>query len=138
MVSVNEKVLQKLKNVGDALFLLRLINSTNKLISNNQMKKKAEDTSQVFIDISGNYYEYYNNKIIPTDTIDDGSVLIRAKEEAVKRVSKLIKSDSKDLNKLFKDLRRKKNIKRYEEIFQIIDNNFEINVTMTQLIKIAL
>lgn len=135
MPSDNEKVLKKLKNVGNPMFIVHLINSTNKLISKNQAEKKAQDISSLFFDISGNYYEYDDKQIVSTDTVEGDSALISMKKDTVKQVSEIIGSDSSDLNKLFKDLRKVRNIKKYEELYNVLDQNFRINVTLSQLIR---
>lgn len=137
MVSDNEKILNKLKNVGNPMFLLRLINNTNKLLSKNQMPEKAQSPSQLFIEISGKSYRYQDKKLLGTETIDEGSALVKTDQETVDKIAELIESDSTNINKIFKDLRRVKNIERYQEIYAILDQNFKINVTLSDLVKLA-
>ncbi|MBN7275438.1 hypothetical protein GNF18_09825 [Ligilactobacillus pobuzihii] len=137
MVSDNEKILNKLKNVGNPMFLLRLINNTNKLLSKNQMSEKAQSPSQLFIEISGKPYRYQDKKLLGTETIDEGSALVKTDQETVDKIAELIESNSTDINKVFKDLRRVKNIERYQEIYAILDQNFKINVTLSDLVKLA-
>lgn len=137
MASDNEKILSKLKKVGNPIYLLRLINNTNKLISANQMKTKAKDTSQLFLDIDGSYYEYENRKFSPTTVIEENTAIVKISEETVDRISLLVGNNSDDINVLFRELRRVKNIKKYDKIFQILDNNFETNISLAQFVKFA-
>lgn len=137
MVSDNEKILKKLKNVGNPIFLLRLINSTNKFITSHQVIPKAKDSSRLFVGISGRYFEYKDKKLQTVPEILDGYSFIKVSQETVDSIAKIVNADGDDLNKLFKELRKVKNIKKYQMIFEILDSDFELNLQLTQLIKYA-
>lgn len=137
MASDNEKILMKLKNVGNPIFLLRLINSTNKLIANNQMSVKAKDLSRLFVDIGGKGYEYENGTLVRNDFIEEDYAMVKVQKDTINDIARLIGSENDNINILFRDLRRVKNIKKYDKIFQILDNNFETNISLAQFVKFA-
>ena len=133
----NEKVLKRLKNVGNPIFLLKLINNTTKFINTHQMMNKAKNVSEIYLNISLEYYIYMNGVWKKTDILNDESGVIQVSKEAVDELAELLESDSSDINKMFKEMRRIKNIQRYQEIFEIFDNSFKINLSISQLIRFA-
>lgn len=137
MASDNEKILKRLKNVGNPMFLLRLLNSGTKFVSSHQMAEKAHDTSRLFLDISTEYFEFHGKKLTSIDKIPAGSALIRVSRDAVENVAKIINSDADDVNVLFKDLRRSRNIKKYALLLDALDKDCQMNIQLTQLVKFA-
>ena len=137
MVSEKEQLLKKLKNVGNPLFLVKMMNQGNKFMASHQIEPKAEETDRMFLDISGVYYELQKKQAVPVETIDAKYIVIKMSQQAVDALAELTQSDSKNLNKLLKDLKKVENIKKYQEIFAILDDSFAINVSVSQLIKVA-
>ena len=137
MVSEKEQLFKKLKNVGNPLFLVKMMNQGNKFMASHQIEPKAEETDRMFLDISGVYYELQKKQAVPVETIDAKYIVIKMSQQAVDALAELTQSDSKNLNKLLKDLKKVENIKKYQEIFAILDDSFAINVSVSQLIKVA-
>ncbi|MGF2028172.1 hypothetical protein ACQUFH_01225 [Lactococcus lactis] len=135
MASDNEKVLKKLKKVGNPMFLLRMINEVTKFIASHQMNEKAINTETIYADISGVSYKFNEKKLDKIKGFDGNAAYVKVSQTAINEVAELISSDNEDLNKLLKDLRKVRNLKLYKEILNILDSSFEINISLTQLIK---
>ena len=138
MAAENEKVLNKLKKVGNPLFLMKLMNQANKFIASHQMEPKAEDTSRLFLIVSNDCYEFNGKKFVTIEHVEAGYACMKVSKEALSELATFIGSETNDVNKLFKDLKKAEHVKQYQNILAILDDSFTINLSVSQLVKFAL
>lgn len=134
-------ILQKLVNVGNPVFLVKLLNNTSSFVKEHQNKHPNQDNSEkVYVSIANEIFLLTGKSFIKVDKLpEDCSLVILSKENYDELATFLKISDSKvNLKKLMKSLRKVDNIKRYQEIMRIISSSFSTNMSIPQLTHVVI
>lgn len=141
----SDTVIDKLKNVGNPISLLKMSYDVRKFLQNHQIVfLQTEDFDRVFVDISGKTFECYDAGVALLEVLPEKGSLIRISREALIQVADLLQiefevgDDKSLLSNLLTDLRRVRNIRQYKAILAIIDQTFETNLNIKELLKIAI
>lgn len=138
----NESLIAKLKNVGNPVFLLKMSYDLRKFLQHHQVDfPQTGDFDRVYIEVSGMPFECYQAGVAKLELMHEKGSVIRMSRDALIGVANLfhtefeVKDDESLLSSLLIDLRKVRHIKQYKNILMIIDQSFETNLRMKELIK---
>ncbi|WP_413522889.1 hypothetical protein [Lactococcus raffinolactis] len=128
-----KQLISKLGKVGNPITLLKMFKDVKKFIGdhqNNFLNNGSDDV--IYLDASGEFYQVIGKKIEASSPVSSGNI-VKISEQGLKELCAVLGlQNSKDLNQVYRALRRAKNIKNYKLIFEAIDKEFSTNVPVTK------
>ena len=128
-----KQLISKLGKVGNPITLLKMFKDVKNFVVDHQndFPNRASDDS-IYLEISGKFYKVIGKTIEVCNTVTSGN-LVRISESGLKQLCSVLGlQDSNDLNQVYKELRRAKNIKNYKLIFNTIDSKFSTNLPVSK------
>lgn len=128
-----KQLITKLSKVGNPITLLKMFKDVRGIIANHQNDfPKTDSNDAIYLKISKQFYLLEGKTVKITDEILSGNIVIITNEglEELKSFLGLYVSDN--LDTVFKELRRAKNIKNYKLIFEKIDKEFSTNIPVSK------
>lgn len=144
-MSEQETLIVKLKKVGNPIFFLKMSYDVKKFLQHHHVDfPQTGDFDRVYVEVSGKSFECYDAGVALLELLPQKGSLIRISREALIHVAELLQIDfdlEKDeslLSNLLNELKKVDQIKQYKTILALIDQSFETNLNMTELVKIAM
>ncbi|GFH42249.1 hypothetical protein Hs30E_08000 [Lactococcus hodotermopsidis] len=135
----NQSLLAKLKNVGNPIFLAKMINEVRKFINQHQTEfPQGENRETIYLAVSDKVFKLTNGKILTLKSLPNKGSLIRVSQRELQAFAQLLEVESDDFGKLIKALGKKTNLKQYQKITKSVDTSFETNLTFNDFVKIGL
>ena len=141
----NENLIAKLKNVGNPIFLLKMSYDIRHFLQKHQVDfPQTGDFDRVYAEVSDQAFECYDAGVAKLEHMPEKGSIVRVSRDALIKVAGVLqtefdaKNDENLLSSLLVDLRKVKNIKQYKTILALIDQSFETNLKMSELVKVIL
>lgn len=136
-----DKILERLSIVGNPIFLLKMMSEVNKFIKKHRENSPmAEDLKNSYLIVDKKYYKVSNKKFVFTKSVPTMINYVKLSYSDLRKIGDFvgIEAGSDEINAIFKELRRIKNIKRYDELMNIVEPSFSTNLSMANLAKIVI
>ncbi|WP_050800251.1 hypothetical protein [Lactococcus cremoris] len=138
--SIN-KILGRLSNVGNPIFLLRMLQEIRGYIKKHPLDYPISDNfNNVYFDIEGEISLIENMFVTKGVTLPAKANVITLSEQALYKIALLVGvvNDEMLISNLLKEMRSVKNIKKYQEILEAGDESFSTNLTSNRFALIVL
>ncbi|MDG4956416.1 hypothetical protein [Lactococcus lactis] len=135
------KVLGRLSNVGNPIFLLKMLQDIRRYIKRHFGDyPTSHEYNTIYFDIEGKIYLIENMLVTKVATLPDKANLINLSEQALYKIAHLlgVKNDEMMISNLLKEMRSIKNIKKYQDLLEVGDASFSTNLTSNQFALIVL
>lgn len=129
-----KQLISKLSKVGNPITLLKMFKDVKNFIAEHQdnfPKNEADDT--IYLDLSGDFYKVIGKTIKSTSEISSGYMMKLSHTGLEQLKTTLGLQSNHDMDLVFKELRRAKNIKNYKSILTAIDGEFSTNISVSKL-----
>ncbi|MCC4119542.1 hypothetical protein [Lactococcus lactis] len=138
--NINE-VLGRLSNVGNPIFLFKMLQEIRRYIKRHFLDyPTSHEYNTIYFDIEGKIYLIENMLVTKVATLPDKANLINLSEQALYKIAHLlgVKNDEMMISNLLKEMRSIKNIKKYQDLLEVGDASFFTNLTSNQFALIVL
>lgn len=138
--NINE-VLGRLSNVGNPIFLFKMLQEIRRYIKRHFLDyPTSHEYNTIYFDIEGKIYLIENMLVTKVATLPDKANLINLSEQALYKIAHLlgVKNDEIMISNLLKEMRSIKNIKKYQDLLEVGDASFSTNLTSNQFALIVL
>ena len=135
------KVLGRLSNVGNPIFLFKMLQEIRRYIKRHFLDyPTSHEYNTIYFDIEGKIYLIENMLVTKVATLPDKANLINLSEQALYKIAHLlgVKNDEIMISNLLKEMRSIKNIKKYQDLLEVGDASFSTNLTSNQFALIVL
>lgn len=135
------KVLVRLSNVGNPIFLFKMLQEIRRYIKRHFLDyPTSHEYNTIYFDIEGKIYLIENMLVTKVATLPDKANLINLSEQALYKIAHLlgVKNDEMMISNLLKEMRSIKNIKKYQDLLEVGDASFSTNLTSNQFALIVL
>lgn len=135
------KVLGRLSNVGNLIFLLKMLQEIRRYIKRHFLDyPTSHEYNTIYFDIEGKIYLIENMLVTKVATLPDKANLINLSEQALYKIAHLlgVKNDEMMISNLLKEMRSIKNIKKYQDLLEVGAASFSTNLTSNQFALIVL
>ncbi|MDG4990374.1 hypothetical protein [Lactococcus lactis] len=135
------KVLGRLSNVGNPIFLLKMLKEVRGYIKRHFVDyPTSHEYNTIYFDIEGEVYLIENMLVTKIVTLPDKANLITLSEQALYKIAHLlgVKNDEMLISNLLKEMRSIKNIKKYQDLLEAGETSFSTNLTSNQFALIVL
>lgn len=135
------KVLGRLSNVGNPIFLLKMLQEIRRYIKRHFLDyPTSHEYNTIYFDIEGKIYLIENMLVTKVATLPDKANLINLSEQALYKIAHLlgVKNDEMMISNLLKEMRSIKNIKKYQDLLEVGAASFSTNLTSNQFALIVL
>ncbi|SOB47480.1 conserved hypothetical protein [Lactococcus piscium] len=133
-----KQLISKLKSVGNPLVLLKMMNDIRVFVNNHQTDFPKNEDKTIYIQIDDVFYQIEHEKIEKHQAVSEGNYMFLS-EAALLRVKKILLLDSTaSLSEVITNLRKAKHIKQYKLLFEAVNDDFKTNITMANLVEIAI
>lgn len=135
------KVLGRLSNVGNPIFLFKMLQEIRRYIKRHFLDyPTSHEYNTIYFDIEGKIYLIENMLVTKVATLPDNANLINLSEQALYKIAHLlgVKNDEMMISNLLKEMRSIKNIKKYQDLLEVGDASFSTNLTSNQFALIVL
>ena len=134
-----KQLISKLSKVGNPFTLLKMFKNVKQFIASHQSDFPKNDVDdKIYLNISGEFYQVEQNRIENHKAVSEGNYIFMS-EAALLKVKKIMSLDSTvSLSEVIISLRKARNIKQYKLLLEAVNDDFKTNISMVNLVEIAI
>ncbi|QVK11488.1 hypothetical protein [Weissella ceti] len=140
MKSDINKLFNRLKFAGNLAFLIGVVGSVEKLLRKKTDFPTNSNDKQVYLFMNDEVYALQSGNVVEIDSKPESGYVIMTSRETIFKLGKFlnVKPGPDYMNRIFIQLKRAKNIKKYKDIIAIVEDDFQTNMSISDITHIII
>jgi hypothetical protein len=135
-----DKILERISVIGNPVFLLKMLNDINRLMKEHRESYPIGDKCRdLYLIVGERYYKILKKEFVISKDLPSEACIVRLSHSDLRKVGNIVgvKNRKDEINEIYTQLRRIKNIKQYNIIIEAVRPSFSTNLSMAQLATIV-